>query len=165
MHAVFDFIICNNLHHHIFCIVYLFILTIGILLEDMEELFHLDPATSCIGCFPDLRSGFLGLRVLAKKTHNSSLDRLKEHGGINSANTQRGIQMGGLNSIGGGSFNGGSSNINYYHNAPEDVSEEDQIIFEPSSLHKYSNDMRKSEFSYITEDDDDVLTTSYSSMF
>jgi len=50
--------------------------TKGIMLEDMEELFRVDPDAYCCGCLPELKSGLLGLRVLqeGQKSMNKFLN-------------------------------------------------------------------------------------------
>eukprot|EP01036_Dinobryon_divergens_P027959 gene27959-36827_t len=48
--------------------------TKGVMLEDMEELFRVDPKAYCCGCLPELNSGLLGLRVL--KESQKALNKL-----------------------------------------------------------------------------------------
>ncbi len=113
----------------------------GVMLEDMEELFALDAAA---GCLPDLRAGsagLLGFRRLGALQHQKQAKGAAGHAGA------------GHHTPGGGGSSDSilTPNTHRSYSALGDSSAQ-QVLFEPSSLHKYSTDLRENQFSYYQED-------------
>lgn len=102
----------------------------------MEELFSVEDAYFC-GCFPDVRAnGILGRRTIAtvgQKSLAMGAKKANSYGSDGIALTAAGASQ-----------------------------DSDETLFEPTSLHKYSTDLRETKFNYIQDiDEDDVLVPSY----
>lgn len=103
----------------------------------MEELFSVEESYFC-GCFPDVRAnGILGQRTIASGGQKSLAMGSKKTNGYGSDGTA-------MTSSGGA------------------AEETEETLFEPTSLHKYSTDLRETKFNYFQDgDEDDILVPSY----
>jgi hypothetical protein len=138
--------------------------TRGVMSEDMEELFGVDPAAMQCGCCPDVRgAGLLGMRRLADIQQQRHLQTMKSlPSGAHSSGT---VANNHTPSNATGCLTTTDTNVHHHSFIPGPLSGasgsycsslggESQQLFEPSSLHKYSTDLRENKFSYYQESDE-----------
>eukprot|EP01034_Spumella_vulgaris_P024378 gene24378-30719_t len=139
--------------------------TRGVMYEDMEELFAVDPAAMHCGCCPDTRGlggGLLGFRRLVDMQQQRHLQALKSlSGGANSSGTGVSSNLTTNSSVArSGLLSATDSSLHLTYmpgslsGSYSSIGGETQQLFEPSSLHKYSTDLRENKFSYYQETDD-----------
>lgn len=152
----------------------------------MDELFKVDIDSYWCGCLPKIWSQPLGLRTHSRTVHsnsNANISHIKHSKGVgssllnnNSKNSTPNTTKPNYNSF--DKYNAGTNSNNSYNNgltmsntsyrdkdlsnnasstSAVDEEDEEEVIFEPSTLHKYSNDMRQTHFNYYSEDDESLL--------
>jgi MFS family permease len=134
--------------------------TRAVMLEDMEELFGVEPSTMRCGCCLDVRNtGMLGMRRLVDMQQQRHLQAMKT--------MSDGTYTTVANHTAASSSVSTTADTNLHHHLyiPGPMSGasgsycsslggESQQLFEPSSLHKYSTDLRENKFSYYQESDE-----------